>query len=282
MELFRIKARERSAKELLHAYQNNRFVTPSAIEPLSFLESEVAILATACAHGLTPLILSPLAPFGSCSISGFTDQNKVVTALRGTEVVADATNVLALEAVLKRKAQGFDSRDLHYCASHRHVRAQAFSEKAFTAHFQIFCVVSSGTDPGHFLFEQRSVLKHLEMYSDILLRYPQFSEIIVTIKSLTEQGIINQVAPAVFDFLNARFKRERVTLQMQESPLSEHRYYQHLRFSIDVVVDNQRLNIGDGGFVSWPRQLTGNKKERMLASGIGTELLWKLVNGKLK
>jgi len=41
--------------------------------------------------------LSPLAPLGWCSSVALDSQNKIVSTARGTEVVSDPTNVLALE-----------------------------------------------------------------------------------------------------------------------------------------------------------------------------------------
>ncbi len=37
--------------------------------------------------------------------------------------------------------------------------------------------------------------------------------------------------------------------------------------------------MGDGGFVDWGAKLTSNGKERMFTSGIGVELLIKLLYG---
>ena len=51
----------------------------------------------AAAEQFEAVELSPLAPLGVCSVVGLASQNKIVSALRGTEVVSDPTNVLALE-----------------------------------------------------------------------------------------------------------------------------------------------------------------------------------------
>jgi hypothetical protein len=37
--------------------------------------------------------------------------------------------------------------------------------------------------------------------------------------------------------------------------------------------DNERIEVGDGGFVDWTQQMTGTKKERCLISGIGLDRL---------
>src|SRR5436190_18623945 len=91
MEVFRLKADQRSAAELVGAYETNRFVTPSTLPPVEFMESELQLLKLAEQRGFTALELSPLAPLGSCAAIAPVNQNKIVSALRGTEVVADAT-----------------------------------------------------------------------------------------------------------------------------------------------------------------------------------------------
>ena len=39
------------------------------------------------------------------------------------------------------------------------------------------------------------------------------------------------------------------------------------------------INIGDGGFLDWTQRLTNNKKERIMASGLGLELTLKIMKG---
>ena len=71
---------------------------------------------------------------GPCSVVGPTSQNKIVSALRGTEVVADPTNVLALECARRlRGSRG--GRQLATC--HRCVRAQPAPKRpGFGQHFR--------------------------------------------------------------------------------------------------------------------------------------------------
>jgi len=38
-----------------------------------------------------------------------------------------------------------------------------------------------------------------------------------------------------------------------------------------VDKENESVEIGDGGFVDWIQQMTGNKKERCVISGIGLD-----------
>jgi hypothetical protein len=58
----------------------------------------------------------------SCSAVALTDQNRVLSALRGTEVVSDPTNVLALECAVRLQAN--PKVPAHFATSHRVLRAQ--------------------------------------------------------------------------------------------------------------------------------------------------------------
>src|SRR5690606_20548364 len=109
---------------LMEAYQKNRFVVPSAISGLQFAKADVQILAWAQQHFFETIELSPLAPLGNCSAIALADQNKIVSAVRNTEVVADATNLLALEAASRRKKKMSDTAFINLCTVHRQVRAQ--------------------------------------------------------------------------------------------------------------------------------------------------------------
>lgn len=280
LEVFRQRVSNINVKNILNDYKKNRFVSPAAIDTISFLKTEIQLLEVAKEHGFKVMELSPLAPLGSTSGVALVDQNKIVSALRGTEVVSDATNVLALEAALDRKERKFDHTDCHYCASHRHVRAQTFSGAGFTAHFKVFCLVSEGKDQGNFLFEKNTMVKHLTLYQDLFVKIYELPRVHVVIKALQHNEEENFLAKSVIEELGGKFSK--LDLSYEEVPSRDHRYYKSLRFSINFNHHESHINIGDGGFVDWAEKLTGNKKERMLTSGLGTELLFKLLNKQLK
>ncbi|HEX5169178.1 MAG TPA: hypothetical protein VFW11_08375 [Cyclobacteriaceae bacterium] len=279
LEVFKRMAGKQSIREILHAYRNNRFVSPSNIDPVSFHATEAALMQHAKNKGFQLFELSPLAPLGSTSAVALVDQNKIVSALRGTEVVADATNVLALEAALRRISSSFDSTDVHYGAIHRHVRAQSFSGKGFTAHFKVFCAVSAGKDPGGFSFERNAMVKHVQLCRDYLISSTSEADLRIIVKSIKCKREENTLTPILFDELKSSLKTTNIAFQ--EVDEADHRYYDKIRFSINLVKEGIEYNIGDGGLVNWPHKLIGNKKERMFTSGLGIEFLWKLLNHKL-
>ncbi len=274
MEVMKQKAAQLTPAELMHQYRHNRFVQPSALPPLAIAEAEQQLLELASQQGFEALTLSPLAPLGNCSVIARADQNKIVTALRGTEVVADATNLLALEAATRRMQQRHDLAPLHLCAIHRHVRAQALPPgKGFAAHFQIFCAVTAGRNRGGVALETEALLTHLKYYErllDDMLPIP-FSFTLKTFPTTPEEEV---AVEKIKTYLQSKFTAER--LKHETVDPKAHRYYQLVRFSLDVQHKGQYFNLGDGGFVDWNEQLTQNKKELLFTSGVGLELLLKM------
>ncbi len=150
LELFRKRAKKITPTELLKSFEKNRFVIPSIVDTIEFKELEIRFLKLAESKGFTPITLSPLAPFGTCSAVGFVDQNNIVSALRGTEVVSDATNVFTL-LIAKEFKKKKNSAIIKYATTHRHVRSQALSNPGLTPHFDVFCMATGGMDRAIFL-----------------------------------------------------------------------------------------------------------------------------------
>ena len=44
-------------------------------------------------------------------------------------------------------------------------------------------------------------------------------------------------------------------------------------FKLGVLVDGEPVEIGDGGMVDWTQRLLGNRKERLMTSGLSVERL---------
>ncbi len=279
LEVFHLHTHQITAPALLTAYRNNRFVQPAAIDPLAYREFELLWLKTACKQGFEPLELSPLAPLGSCSVVGTVHQNKILSATRGTEVVADATNMLALESCIRRRADGFPVESLHYCAAHRHVRAQALSQPGFTAHFGVFCLTSAGRDTGHFQFERENITRHIRLYLHLLQEKMQQQDLKITLKSLDPDSGANLLFEGVLEQLQTQFPG--IEISVSHLPKSGQQYYRELQFGLLWQHDGRTFPIVDGGFTTWTQQLSGNRKERFLSSGIGLELLWKVLNGRV-
>lgn len=276
LEVFAQKAGQLTPTALLRAYRNNRFVQPSTVDCLDFRAFEQQGLRIARKAGFEPLQLSPVAPLGSCSAVGVVHQHKVVSALRGTEVVADATNVLALESALRRQEGGFSQESLHFSVAHRNVRAQEIPDvPGFSAHFSILGLTTAGRDTGDFRFEMESLLRHVRFYQTFLSEQLKGSPVKIRLKSLAKAGEANRLASAVQSFLEKN--EPGWLLESIEANQSDQAYYQALQFKVVIPgPDQQEIEIADGGFTDWTQRLTGNRKERFLISGIGLEYLFKI------
>ena len=95
-------ARAVTPRRLLEQYQKNRFVAPSLADPRMLAEVD-RLAWRLLPEGYVPLELAPLCPLGTSSAVASVSQNKVVSTVRNTEVVADSTNVLALECAIRRR-----------------------------------------------------------------------------------------------------------------------------------------------------------------------------------
>src|SRR5688572_18420014 len=66
LEVMRRRSQAMDASDLMHAYEQNRFVVPSAVDPVTFLQGELQLLTLARTKDFEALELSPLAPLGNC------------------------------------------------------------------------------------------------------------------------------------------------------------------------------------------------------------------------
>ncbi len=278
LEVFRAKTAHISPSGLLRAYRQNRFVQPSAVDAVAFGEFTLEWLKAARSAGFMPLELSPVAPLGSCAAVGTVHQNKVLSALRGTEVVADATNVLALESADRRIKEGFPPEPVHFSVAHRHLRAQEIPKMpGFSAHFGILGLTSAGRDTGGFQFEKENLLRHIHFYKTSFEERLQITPVKIRLKALDPAAGENRLFRYVLSFLQDA--EPDWPIEVIESKQSEQEYYRHLQFKIVIPGPEGRdIEIADGGFTDWTQQLTGNRKERLLISGVGLELLFKLHN----
>jgi hypothetical protein len=271
LELFRIRAKKITPAELLRQFEKNRFATPSEVDPISFIEFETRCLKLAKSRRFVPVTLSPLAPLGTCSAVAFVDQNNVVTALRGTEVVSDATNVFAI-LIAKELKKKNDKQVIKFAATHRHVRSQALSNPAFTAHFGVSCLATGGPDTGSFFFELEQLFDHITTHF-----FVYSNEFDLTKERLLLKIFLKEENQVFHQKLKDRLETisDAVTVKI-EKQMHPGDYYKLVQFKFFIVRDGQEINLSDGGFVDWTQKLIPNKKHRLVISGIGTELIYKM------
>jgi len=275
LEVFNQRAQSIKPAQLLSQYQKNRFVKPGDVPVLELLQWEIDLLNLFNKFSFKPLELSPVSVFGSCAAVATADQKKILSAMRGTEVLADATNAIALHCCdLKRQNKLPDT--LRFSCIQRHVRAQQIEAKGFTPHFKIGCLVTSGSDRGSFLFEKEALMEHMTVMLATFRDY--FGCDSISFRLLERPGYENTstLGPQVKEFIES--KNKDLKIEVAPHPEKENHYYQGIQYKVDISIKGRQFEIGDGGFVDWPQQLLQNKKERMLTTGIGFELMYRIVH----
>ena len=272
LELYRRKASRITPTELLKQFEKNKYAAPFPLPAIAFKEYELQCLHFMEARHFRVVTLSPLTCLGTCSAVAYVDQNNVVSAARGTEVVSDATNVFALLVAQEYKRQK-TTAVIKYASTHRHVRSQVFNMPGFSPHFAILCMATGGMDTGSYAFELEHLWEHINIHLSLLLKALPADKLLL--KCFLKND--NEAFAGKLQMLLASLHQSvKVIIERQ---VNAGDYYQLVQFKFYLEHKQQEMNISDGGFVNWTQQLIPNKKHRFLISAIGTELLYKIRNG---
>jgi hypothetical protein len=270
LEVFRRRAEQLSPAEVRRRYCGDRFVAPAPISFAALRHAEDAFLSV-LPEGFEVLVLAPLQPLAAHSAVATVDPRKVIATVRGTEVCADPTNALALEAAIRRAAaltvEPRSSAPIRLAASQRVVRAQHVDGPDMLAHFQLFGLVTAGRDTGNRSFEQRQLAEHLRFAARALpAAGARRTQIRLTCLKDSARPIIDQTHRDLTGLPG-------VDVVDDDGRTTGRGYYTDLCFKIHAEVAGQQLEIGDGGFVDWTQLFTSNHKERLLISGYGLDRL---------
>ncbi|MDJ0633163.1 MAG: hypothetical protein QNJ34_08240 [Xenococcaceae cyanobacterium MO_188.B29] len=269
LDLFSKKTKQITPPVLLQQYRQNRFSSPASIDPIKYKEDEIFWLKSGESKGFKPLLLSPLIPLGSSSVVGYVDQNNVISALRGSEVVSDATNALALKIASEiGKEQKVAVKQ--YCATHRYVRGQNYKNTAFSAHFGAFCLVSGGIDRSNHSFEVELAKTHISFYLDMLLSF--FAKENLSLEVYLADNS-NTISKQIEEAIRLICQSLQVELRAKDPA---NNYYQILQFKIFLSYKNGQIDLADGGFVDWTQKMLANNKQRLFISGVGLEIIHKI------
>ncbi|HVU58740.1 MAG TPA: hypothetical protein VHD83_26955 [Puia sp.] len=289
---------------LLQQYRANRFVQPADLDMIELTEWGLRALRHLKGCDFQPLELSPVAQWGSCSVVGTTSQKKVVSAVRNTEVVADATNAMALYIADRRKKGVLSGREMaRLCTVHRHVRAQEVRGKGFFPHFKIGCLVSAGRDQGDHRWECQALKEQLTALSSLFRE--EFGVERIRFKLLKREGNAQPVAgkpsddgltdkgstvgpekgrsliDRLIEYLGEEgleAGKQRLEVGREDAP-PPNAYYKGIQFKMIIEAAGREWEIADGGFVDWTQQLLEDKKERMLIAGFGLDFLYRIRQG---
>jgi hypothetical protein len=260
LDVMHARAHARAPADVLAQYKRDRFVMPTSIDQRESVAIDAHVLATAA--DFIALELSPVTPLGTSSVMAPTDQNRVLSALRGTEVVSDPTNVFALECASRMRAA---PGPFHFTTSHRVVRAQPVPKQpGFTQHFRLFALASGGIETKDHAFTVDTVAKHIATLTAAFDRLEQHGYAFGARR-------IDILATAARTSL-----AERIAARCNGivKPL-EHAYYSGgLRYMYWVTTpDGNELPLGDGGTFDWLQKLCANRRAVYVASGMGAQLV---------
>lgn len=257
------RAQGRSPRDVLAQYQRDKFCSPAPVDLRTSVAVDAHLLEAAAAF--EALELSPVAPLGTCSTVALTDQNRVLSSLRMTEVVSDPTNVLALECALRLRDK--PGTPVHLTSVQRVVRAQPVpSGPGYSQHFRIFVLASGGQEEKDHGFSVSAVVLHVQTMCRGLDRLElhgyAFGRRRIEILTTPERRGVG----------------ERVVQQLGSIAVLgalDHAYYSGgLRYKVWVTApDGTEIALIDGGTFDWLAILGSNRRAVYVASGTGAQLI---------
>jgi hypothetical protein len=262
LEVAEARAIGRRPAELVEQWDRDRFVQPAIVDQRSLVEVDGHLLGAASAF--ESIELSPVAPLGACTIMGHASQNKVLSALRGTEVVSDPTNVMALECA--RRLRRDPATVVRLATSHRCVRAQPI-RRGLAANFRIFCLASAGLERQNHAFVVDAMAEHIKVMLHALDRLEQhgfaFPERRITLLTTEDRAALGDRIVAMLEGT------------VVERALLEHPYYNKgFRFQISARShEGMETPLIDGGAFDWVAKLASNRRAVYVASGLGSQLV---------
>jgi len=272
LDVYTRLAARRPASSVLSDYTANRFVRPSRFHPTQFLEWD-RVAFSMLPPEFEALELSPVCPLGTASIIAELAQDWALSTIRNTEVVSDSTNVLALEATLRRRALKRDNprsaTPVHLAASHRLLRARKYDDPRLSSHFRVFSLCSAGRDSGGFRFEADTIFAHITFYIGSLRAF-----VGPTLALRVSLTALDTNAAATLDLTAARIRGAfaDVVVALDPDRTAARNYYRGVCFGI--TTDNrtgEQRHLVDGGRVDWTQRLLGDAKERLVISGVGSD-----------
>lgn len=265
LEVTQARAGAVTAAEVMRRWQADPLVRPKLSDPRSVAAVE-AELWRLLPEEVLGIELSPVAPLGTCAAVAPGSQDRIVSTTRGTEVVSDPTNALAVEAAARRRRQP-PNGEVHLAACSPVLRAQPFGAGA-SQHFRLFALVSSARDTGSRRTEARLLLQHVQFWQAAL------SELAATAAPRIEVSVCDDPVMAE-RLLDTILPAADPTVPVVDVPGRERGRGYYTNASMRLTLAD--TEIGDGGLTTWTAHLTDNAKERCMVSVLATQRLATLI-----
>lgn len=170
--VFQARASAQKPTALLEKYaERNRFMGVSEISQRKLGEFE-KMFFDSISQEFESVELSPIGPLGTNAALANVHQNKVLSTIKGSEVVSDPTTMLALEAAYRlqqARSQGKPNEQIHLATIKRLLRLQPFDPKlGYMQHFRCVGAVSAGRDMDHGRSLMKTFQIHIKMYLDFI------------------------------------------------------------------------------------------------------------------
>lgn len=264
LAVMRERAARVTAPDLLRKYRDGRFANPSPILLAALREVEDNFLS-ALPEGWEAIGVSPVVPFATHSAMANISQDRVLSAVRGTEAAADPTNSLALEAALRRRAKRDEG--VRLATIQRVVRGQSYGGDA-PSHFSLFALVNANRDTGGHEFDASSLVEHL-MIHVAGMRAAGVSNIRILLTDLTggdRESALQGVEEAFRGVLDVRVVR----YPEREDGRT---YYEGISFKVRAAIEDEEFEVSDGGTVQWTARLLDDRREHLFISASGLDRL---------
>lgn len=289
LEVMRRRAARLTPADVLRQYRTDRFVGPATVDITDLRRVEYLMFA-ALPGGFDVLTLAPVLPLGAHSAVADVDPRNVIATIRRTEVAADPTNGLALEAAARRgrmlDASPRSAEPVRLATSQRVTRAQLFEGPISFAHFQLLGVATAGRDIGSHEFERTHLIEHLRFAVDGIGGIAAAGGATAAASAIGASEIkiaitrLDDAAAGILAAVEQEFVG-KAGVRVVDAPEREsgRAYYRCLCFKVYVSFGgpdgslSEPVEIGDGGFTDWTAKLLGNRKERLLISGHGLDRL---------
>ena len=269
LEAMKRRAATLTPGDVLGQYEGDRFVRPSNVggRRMALIEHRAV---ESIAEEFDVVTLAPIAPLGTHSVIAGAHQNRVITTVRGSEVAADPTNGLALEAALRRRAHTRSSprsaESVSLACVQRVTRAQRFDGPMSFAHFSLLGMVLAGRDTGNHAFERQSLVNLLTSMVAIV-RACGADRAVVSVTNFDARRATADVTGQVAEQL----AQKGISVRLDETRTAGRGYYPSVCFKVHAIFGDEEFEVGDGGFVPWTQRLLSNAKERLLTGGIGLD-----------